>query len=63
MNSVKSIIPNFESLIDNSRIDILLHGDLRFDRNKNEIILEVTIFLGPFSNKISSCGDFPLTLI
>ena len=58
MNSVK-IIPNFESLIDNSRIDILLYGDLRFDRNKNEIILEVTIFLGPFSNKISSCGDFP----
>ena len=58
MNSVK-IIPNFESLIDNSRIDILLYGDLRFDRNKNEIILEVTMFLGPFSNKISSCGDFP----
>ena len=60
MNSVK-IIPNFESLIDNSRIDGEYgeYGDLRFDRNKNEIILEVTIFLGPFSNKISSCGDFP----
>ena len=27
MNSVKSIIPNFESLTYNNRIDILLHGD------------------------------------
>ena len=43
MNSVKSIIPNFESLTDNDRIDILLYGDSRFDENKNKIILEVTI--------------------
>ena len=43
MNSVKSIIPNFESLIDNDRIDILLYGDSRFDENKNKIILEATI--------------------
>ena len=27
MNSVKSIIPNFESLTDNNRIDILLYGE------------------------------------
>ena len=27
MDSVKSIIPNFESLTDNNRIDILLYGD------------------------------------
>ena len=60
MNSVKSIIPNFESLTDNNRIDILLYGDSRFDENKNKIILKATInylknserFLGPFSNKI-----------
>ena len=43
MNNVKSIIPNFESLTDNNRIDILLHGESRFDENKNKIILEVTI--------------------
>ena len=43
MNSVKSIIPNFESLTDNNRIDILLYGDSRFDENKNKIILEATI--------------------
>ena len=43
MNSVKSIIPNFESLTENNRIDILLYGDSRFDENKNKIILEATI--------------------
>ena len=35
MNSVKSIIPNFESLTDNNRIDTLLYGDSQFDENKN----------------------------
>ena len=58
MNSVKSIIPNFESLTDNNTIDILLCGDSQFDENGNKIILEATInylknsesFLGPFSN-------------
>ena len=43
MNSIKSVIPNFESLTDNDRIDILLYGDSRFDENKNKIILEATI--------------------
>ena len=43
MNSVKSIIPNFESLTENNRIDILLYGDSRFDENRNEIILEAAI--------------------
>ena len=37
MNSVKSIIPNFESLTDNSRIDILLYGDSRFDENMSHL--------------------------
>ena len=36
MDSVKSIIPNFEALTDNNRIDILLYGDSLFDENKNK---------------------------
>ena len=43
MNSVNSIIPNFESMNDNVKKDILLFGDSRFDDNKNKIILETTI--------------------
>ena len=43
MNSVNSIIPNFESMSDNMKKDILLYGDSRFDENKNKIILEATI--------------------
>ena len=43
MNSVNSIIPNFESMNDNMKKDILLHGDSRFHENKNKIILEATI--------------------
>ena len=41
MNSVKTIIPNFESLIDNVRVDILLYADSRFDEIKTKIILEL----------------------
>ena len=68
MNSVKSIIPNFESLTHNNGIDILLCGDSRFDENKNKIILEETInylknsnrfFWVLFRIKSSLCGDFP----
>ena len=40
MNSVKSVIINFESMTDNRKRDILLHCDSRFDENKNKIILE-----------------------
>ena len=43
MNSVNSIIPNFESMNDNMNKDILLYGDSRFDENRNKIILEATI--------------------
>ena len=35
MNSVKSILENFESLSDNVKNDILLYGDSCLDRNKN----------------------------
>ena len=43
MNSIKSILENFESLSDNVKKDILLYGDSRLDGNKNKIILEVTL--------------------
>ena len=43
MNSVKSVIINSKSTTDNKKRDILLHGDSRFDENKNEIIWEATI--------------------
>ena len=43
MNSVKSVIINFESMTDNRKRDILLYGDSRFDENKNKIILKAII--------------------
>ena len=43
INSVNSIIPNFESMNDSMKKDILLYGDSRFDENKNKIILEATM--------------------
>ena len=43
MNSVKSILGNFDSLSDNVKKDILLYGDSRLDGNKNEFILEATL--------------------
>ena len=43
MNSVKSVIINFESMTDNRKRDILLYGDSRFDEDKNKFILEATI--------------------
>ena len=43
MSSVKSIISNFESLLDNDKINILLYGDSQFDENKNKIVLEAAI--------------------
>ena len=43
MNSVKSVIINFESMTGNRKRDILLYGDSGFDENKNKIILQATI--------------------
>ena len=43
MNSVKSILENFESLSDSVEKDILLYGDSRLDGNKNKFILEATL--------------------
>ena len=43
MNSVKSVIINFESMTDNRKRDTLLYGDSCFDENKNKFILKATI--------------------
>ena len=43
MNSVKSVLDNFESLSDNIEKEILLYGDSQLDNNKNKFILEVTL--------------------
>ena len=36
ISSVKSVHNTFESLSDNDKKDILLHGDSRLDNNKNK---------------------------
>ena len=43
MNSIKSVIINFEFMTDNRKRDVLLYGDSRFDENKNKFILQATI--------------------
>ena len=40
MNSVKSLVDNFESFPHNDKKDTLLYGDSRLDNNKNKYILE-----------------------
>ena len=43
MNSVNSILDDFESFSDIDKKGILLYGDPRLDNNKNKIILEATL--------------------
>ena len=43
MNSIKSVINNFESFSDNDKVEILLYGDSHLDNNKNKYILEATL--------------------
>ena len=43
INSVKSILDNFESLPDNDKKDILSYGDSHLDNNKNKYILKATL--------------------
>ena len=43
MNSVKSILENYESFFDNVKQDKLLYSDSRLDGNKNKFILEATL--------------------
>ena len=52
MNSVKSVLDNFESLSDNDKKNILLYGDSRLGNNKNKVILEATL------NCIQNSGVF-----
>ena len=51
MNSVKSILENFES--DNVKKDILLYGDSRLEGNKNKFILEATLTYIKSTDKLS----------
>ena len=62
MNSVNSIIPNFESMNDNVKKDILLFGDSRFDENKNKTILEATINFLKNSERFSQSFNVTLCL-
>ena len=43
MNSVKSVIINFESMTDNRKQDILLYSDSHKNENKNKIISEASV--------------------
>ena len=43
MNSVKSVVQDFEFMSENNKKDLLLFGDPRFDENKNKVILEATL--------------------
>ena len=43
MNSVNSVVQNFDFMIENNKKDLLLFGDPRFDKNKNKVILEATL--------------------
>ena len=68
MNSVKSIYDNFGSLPDKDKKYMLLYGDSRLDRIKNEFILEATLtyiknserFYGsPFEYKFNTMNILP----
>ena len=43
MNSVNSVVQNFEFMSENNKKDLFLFGDPRFDENKNKVILEATL--------------------
>ena len=53
MNSVKSVLDNFESVPDNIKKEILLYGDSRLDNNKNKFILEATLNYIKTSERVS----------
>ena len=43
MNSIISVIQNFEFMSENNKKYFLLFGDSRYDENKNKVILEATV--------------------
>ena len=54
MNSVNSVVQNFEFMSENNKKDLLLFGDSRFDENKNKVILEVTLSFIKKSERFSN---------
>ena len=54
MNSVNSVLYNFESLSDIDKKEIVLYGDPRLDNNKNRIIVEATLNYIKVSERFSS---------
>ena len=53
MNSVKSVLANFEFSSDNIKKEILLYGDSWLDNNKNKFILEATLNYIKISERFS----------
>ena len=53
MNSVVSVLSDFESLSDNTKKDVLLFGEPSFDQNKNKFILEATLTFIKSSERFS----------
>ena len=43
MNSVNSMVQNFEFMYENNKKHLLVFDDPRFDENKNKVILEATL--------------------
>ena len=43
MNSVNSVVQNFEFMSKNNKKDLLSFGDSRFHENKNKVILEAAL--------------------
>ena len=56
MNSVNSVLDDFESFSDIDKKDFLLYGDPLLDNNKNKIILEATLNYIKVSERFS--GSF-----
>ena len=53
MNSVVSVLCDFESLSDNTKKDVLLYGEPSLDQNKNKFILEATLTFIKSSERFS----------
>ena len=54
MNSVISVLSNFESLPDNAKKEILLYADSFLDQNRNKLLLEATLTF--LKNSERFCG-------
>ena len=43
MDSINSVVQNFEFMFENEKKDLLLFGYSRFDEYRNKVILEATL--------------------